>query len=194
MSGTLKVIGLAVDGTTPIPTGGTLRTKWSPYPNATEYRQDGRQVENADGTKPSNPPWASWGRVTTASFSKGGLPDGVWEVRVTARRNGADIAGSTSDTITVRIGPAAATQPAPTPTPAPAPTYATAADLAALASRVAALESAGLPAKLDALAARVAALEAAGIRPADLPRVGASTAAEELVVVRAGEIVVATRG
>lgn len=192
MSGTLKVIGLAVDGTTPIPTGGTLRTKWSPYPNATEYRQDGRQIETADGTKPSNPPWASWGRVTTATFSKGGLPDGVHEIRVTARRNGADIAGSTSDTITVRIGPAPVTQPTPTPTPAP--TYATAADLAALAARVAALESAGLFPKLDALAARVAALEAAGIRPADLQRVGVSTAAEELLAVRSGEIVVATRG
>ena len=188
MSGTTKITNFVVDGATPIPAGGTLKTKWSvPAGSPDEYRQDGRQVENADGTKPANPVWASWGRVTTPAFSKGGLPNGVWEARVTARRGGADIAGSTSDTLAVRVGPAPVVQPTPTPTPtptpAPAPTYATAADLAALASRVAALEKAQPATGTTATA---------GVLPADLPRGGGVVTGDATLVVRAGEVVVAT--
>lgn len=191
MSGTTaKITGLVSTGGNALAAGATLQTKWNaPSGAPDEYRQDGRVVQNADGTRPTNPPWASWGRVTTPAFSKGGLANALYEVRVTARKAGSDLAGSTSDALAVRIGPA------PTPTPAPAPTYATASDLAALASRVAALENAGLPAKLDALAARVTALEnEPRVTPGQLKRVGASTATEELLVVRGGEIVVATRG
>ncbi len=174
MSGTAapKITGYVVDGATPVAAGANLRTKWNAYTGADEYRQDGRQVELADGTRPTNPPWGSWGRVTTASFSKGGLGNGVWEARVTARRGGSDIIGSTSDALAVRVGPvpvpvsapAPATAPAPTPTPSPTPTTGT------------------------------TTTTPAGVTPAELRRVGASTAADEVLVVRAGEIVVATRG
>lgn len=182
MSGSTKVTNFVVDGATPIPAGGTLKTKWSvPAGSPDEYRQDGRQVENADGTKPANPVWASWGRVTTPAFSKGGLPNGVWEARVTARRGGADIAGSTSDVLTVRIGPAPVVQP--TPAPAPAPTYATAVDLAALASRVAALEKAQPATGTTA---------PGGVLPADLPPGGGVVTGDKTLVVRDGAVVVAT--
>lgn len=184
MSGTTaKITGLVSTGGNALAAGATLQTKWNvPSGAPDEYRQDGRIVQNADGTKPTNPPWASWGRVTTAAFSKGGLGNALYEVRVTARKAGSDLAGSTSDVLTVRIGPAPVTQPAPIPAPTPTPSPAPAPDNATLAAR------------LDALTARVTALETERVTPAGLRRVGASTAADELLAVRAGEIVVVTRG
>lgn len=192
MSGSVvKVSGFTCTSGAAVATGATLAFRWNAYPASA-----GAAELQLQGSTDNGATWQAWHRVaaTATNSTKGGLPDGAWLCRIVARRNSAEMPGSASDPVTVRVGPAPVVQPTPTPTPAPAPTYATAADLAALASRVAAIEGAAMPAKLDALAARVAALEAAGIRPADLPRVGASTAAEEMVVVRAGEIVVATRG
>lgn len=191
MSGTTapKISGFTCTSGSAVATGATLAFKWNLYPSSA-----GAAELQLQGSTDNGATWQSWHRVaaTVTTSTKGGLPDALWLCRIVARRNSAEMPGSASDPVSVRVGPAPVVQPPPTP--APAPTYATASDLAALASRVAALESAGLPAKLDALAARVTALEAAGIRPADLQRVGVSTAAEELLAVRSGEIVVATRG
>lgn len=173
MSGTTsKVTGLVCENGSTVPTGTTLRLRWNAYAGADEYQL---QASNDAGAV-----WQAWHRVTTTNTTKGGAADGAWLLRIAARKAGREIAGSASDPVTVRVGPVPVTQPppAPAPTPAPTPTYATAANLAALAARVAALETAAANAVL----------------PADLRRVGASTAAEEMVVVRAGEVVVATRG
>lgn len=153
MSGTApaKITGLAVDGATPVPSGAALRLRWNAYPAGDDFRAEGSN----DGGKT----FASWGRTggPATVFSKGGLADGEWRVRVTARKSGSDIAGSTPDPIAVRVGPVPATQPVPAPSPAPtqpppvapAPSPAPAADLAA---RVAALESAVAALKAQAAA------------------------------------------
>ena len=195
MSGTTapKIASFACTNGAAVPTGTTLGFRWTAYPasaGATEIQLQGSNDSGAIWQR-----WHSVGPSATA-VTKGGCPDGAWQFRVVARKSTGDIAGSTSDAVAVRLGPAPATQPAPT--------YATASDLAALASRldavaarVGAIEAAGLPAKFDALAARVSALEtanAARVAPADLRRVGASTAADELLAVRGGEIVVVTKG
>lgn len=199
MSGTTvfpKIAGFTCTSGSTVATGATLAFKWNLYPASA-----GAAELQLQGSTDSGGTWQPWHRVaaTVVSSTKGGLPDALWLCRIVARKNSAEMPGSASDPVSVRVGPAPVTPPAPTP--APAPTYATAADLAALASRVdalasrvAALETAGLPAKLDALAARVTALEGARVTPAELRRVGASTAADEILAVRAGEIVVATRG
>lgn len=171
MSGSVvKVSGFTCTSGAAVATGATLAFRWNAYPASA-----GAAELQLQGSTDNGATWQAWHRVaaTATNSTKGGLPDGAWLCRIVARRNSAEMPGSASDPVTVRVGPAPVVQPTPTPTPAP--TYATAADLAALASRV-------------------AVLEAAGIRPADLQRVGTSTAAEELLAVRSGEIVVATRG
>lgn len=193
MSGTTtspKIGSFACTNGATVATGTTLSFKWNLYPasaGATELHLQGSN----DGGRT----YQSWHRppVTATATTKGGVVDGAWLIRLLARKGTAEMPGSASDPVSVRVGPAPVTTP--TPTPAPAPSYATAADLAALASRVAALENAGLPAKLEALTARVTALEnEPRVTPAQLRRVGASTAADEMLAVRAGEIVVVTRG
>lgn len=194
MSGTTaapKISGFVVTNGSAVPTGTTLSFKWNLYPSSAGATELHLQGSNDGGRT-----YQSWHRppVTATASTKGGVVDGAWLIRLVARKGTVEMPGSASDPVSVRVGPAPVTTPAPAPTPAPSPTYATAADLAALASRVAALESAGLPAKLDALTARVTALETERVTPAQLKRVGASTAADEMLAVRAGEIVVVTRG
>lgn len=197
MSGTTspKVSGFTCTSGTAVATGATLAFRWNAYPASA-----GAAELQLQGSTDSGGTWQPWHRVATTvtTSTKGGLPDALWLCRIVARKNSAEMPGSASDPATVRVGPAPVVQPPPA---SPAPTYATAADLAALASRVdalasrvAALENAGLPAKLDALTARVTALEGARVTPAELRRGGASTAADEMLAVRAGEIVVVTRG
>lgn len=181
MSGTTspKVSGFTCTSGTAVATGATLAFRWNAYPASA-----GAAELQLQGSTDSGGTWQPWHRVaaTVVSSTKGGLPDALWLCRMVARKNGAEMPGSASDPVTVRVGPAPATQPAPAPTPTPTPTPAPAPDNAALAAR------------LDALAARVTAVENAGVKPAELRRVGASTAADEMLAVRAGEIVVATRG
>lgn len=192
MSGTTspKVSGFTCTSGTAVATGATLAFRWNAYPASA-----GAAELQLQGSTDSGGTWQPWHRVaaTVVSSTKGGLPDALWLCRIVARKNSAEMPGSASDPVTVRVGPA--------PVTTPTPTYASASDLTALAARVdalttrvAAVENAGLPAKLDALAARVTALEGARVTPAELRRVGASTAADEILAVRAGEIVVATRG
>lgn len=121
-----KVTGLASDVGAAVASGAALRFHWTAYPGADEYRAE---------ASPDGANWQSWGRVNTTTFSKGGAVDAPWRIRVVARRSGADIAGSASDPITVRVGPV----PAAAPAPAPAPDLA--ARVAALESAVAALKS-----------------------------------------------------
>ncbi len=175
MSGTTapKVSGLKSEGGDALAAGATLRLFWTALSTtvADEYRAEEMLTENADGTKPASPAWISWGRVAAPPFSKGGLTNGLRQIRVVARKAGRDVTGSASDPIAVRVGPvpvpapAPAPAPTPTPTPAPSPTPTTGTTTTS-----------------------------AGVTPAELRRVGASTAADEVLVVRAGEIVVATRG
>lgn len=138
MSGTAKITGLIPEASA-VPTGGVLKLRWAAYPAGDDFR--------VDASPDAGKTWQSWGRTGGAitTFSKGGAADGEWRVRVVARKAGSDIAGSTSDPITVRVGPAPAPAPTPAPTtpaPAPSPATPTAADFAALAARVAALEKA----------------------------------------------------
>ncbi len=196
MSGTTtfpKIGGFVCTSGSAVSTGATLSFRWTLYPasaGATEIQLQGSPDAGAT--------WQPWHRVAASATSttKGGVTDGPWRFRVVARKSTGEMPGSASDPVAVQVGPVPVTPPPPA-----TPTYATAADLAALAARVdaltarvAALEAAGLPAKLDALAARVTTLEAAGVEPAALKDGGASTAADKVLAVRSGEIVVATRG
>lgn len=181
MSGTVspKITGFVSTSGSAVATGGTPAFRWNLYPaslGATELQLRG----SSDGGKT----YQNWHRplVTATSTSKGGLGDALWQFILVARKGTADIAGSASDPVTVRVGPVPVAPSAPTPTPTPTPTPALAPDNATLAAR------------LDALTARVTTLETERVTPAGLRRVGASTAADELLAVRAGEIVVVTRG
>lgn len=168
MSGTsakpAKVTGLSAESAA-VPSGGPIRLRWSGVPAGA----DEVQLEHSeDGGKT----WGSWGRSPDlAAFSKFGAADGGYSLRIIARKSGSDIAGSASDPVAVRVGPApAALKPAPPPAPTPAPSTPapqptqpaptngtaspslppaelrspTAADFAALRDRVAALEKAAL--------------------------------------------------
>ena len=168
MSGTVaKITGFACENGAAVASGTTLRFKWSPYSGADEIQLQGA---------PDGVTWQPWHRVagTATATTKGGVTDGAgWKFRVEARKGGRPIAGSASDPVAVRVGPAPATQPA-APAPAPAPT-----------------PSAPAPAPTQPAPAPAAPATSAGVAPAELRRVGASLATDEVLVVRAGEIVAA---
>lgn len=151
MSGTTTKPPARVTGVTRpiVDANGTARWSHAASPGADRYQTLGR-VKGATG-------WESWGHDASLKRSKGGLPNGEYEIAMVAKAG--TLAAAPSDVVGFRIGPAPAAPPAPQPpslpvpsppasTPAPATTD---AHLDALTKQVAAMS-----ARLDALAARVA--------------------------------------